>query len=86
MGWKDKTTIHGFRAVASSILHDTGFDLHIIERQLAHADRNKVASAYNYMAQYLPQRIQMMQWWADYLDDQQGMGKIITGNFARDVA
>lgn len=86
MGWKDKTTIHGFRAVASSILHDAGFDSHIIEKQLAHADRNKVASAYNYMAQYLPQRIQMMQWWADYLDDQQGMGKIITGNFARDVA
>ena len=57
--------------------------MHMMEKQLEPADHNKVVNAYNYMSQYLAQRIQMMQWWADYLDEQQGMGKIITGNFAR---
>ena len=81
--WKDKTTIHGFRALASSVLHESGFEPHIIEKQLAHAERNKVAGAYNYMAHYLPQRIELMQWWADFLDEQQGRGKVIVGNFTR---
>ncbi len=40
----------------------------VIERQLAHTERNKVRAAYNH-AQYLPERRKMMQWWADYLDD-----------------
>jgi hypothetical protein len=39
----------------------------VIERQLAHAERNKVRAAYN-RAQYLPERRKMMQAWADYLD------------------
>jgi integrase len=68
IGWKDKTTIHGFRALASSILHESGFQPHIIEKQLAHAERNKVAGAYRYMAEYLPERIKIMQWWADFID------------------
>lgn len=68
MGWNDRTTIHGFRALASSVLHEAGFDHHHIERQLAHTERNKIAGAYNYMAQYMPQRIEMMQWWGDFLD------------------
>ena len=40
----------------------------MIERQLAHGERNKVRAAYNH-AQYLPERRKMMQWWADYLDE-----------------
>jgi integrase len=70
MGWKEKTTVHGFRALASSILHESGFQSQIIEKQLAHAERNKVAGAYRYMAEYMPERIRMMQWWADFIDAQ----------------
>lgn len=77
MGWSDRTTIHGFRALASSTLHDAGFDHNHIEKQLAHAERNKVAGAYRYMAQYMPQRIELMQWWADFLDSQKAGEKVI---------
>jgi len=58
---------HGFRAMASTLLHEMGWDSDVIERQLAHAERNKVKAAYNY-AQHLPERRKMMQAWADYLD------------------
>jgi len=58
---------HGFRAMASTILHEQGWSSDVIERQLAHAERNNVKAAYNY-AQYLPERRRMMQAWADYLD------------------
>lgn len=84
MGWQDKTTIHGLRATASSSLKEHGFRFEVVERHLAHLGRDKVANAYDHMAQYLPERAQMMQWWADFLDDQyQGAGKILVGNFAR---
>ncbi len=75
MGYKDKATIHGFRSVASTVLNESGlFSVDIIERQLAHIDGNAVRRAYNH-AQYLPERETMMQWWADYLDEQQGINK-----------
>lgn len=84
IGWKDATTAHGFRALASSTLHDAGFPPHIIEKQLAHTERNKVAGAYNYMAQYLPERIKMMQWWGDFIEAQQhGRGNVLVGNFGK---
>lgn len=60
-------TWHGFRSLASTQLHEIGWNDCWIETQLAHADRNKVGSAYNH-AKYLPQRRVMMQGWADYLD------------------
>lgn len=68
MGYRSRTTGHGFRACASTILNENGFQPDIIERQLAHCERNKVRAAYNH-AQYLAERRKMMQWWADYLDD-----------------
>jgi integrase len=68
MGYHSKATGHGFRATASTILNENGFAPDIIERQLAHAERNEVRAAYNH-AQYLPERRKMMQWWADYLDE-----------------
>lgn len=77
MGWTDRTTIHGFRALASSVLHESGFPPHIIEKQLAHADHNKIAGAYRYMAQYLPERINLMQFWADFLDSQRDGAQVI---------
>ncbi len=64
---KDTMTGHGFRALASSRLNEMGWAPDIIERQLAHAERNKVRAAYN-RAQYMEGRMRMMQAWADYLD------------------
>ncbi len=67
MGYHSKTTAHGFRATASTILNEKNFRGEVIEKQLAHGERNKVRKAYNH-AQYLPERKQMMQWWSDFLD------------------
>lgn len=64
---KDQMTGHGFRSMASTLLHEQGWPHEAIERQLAHAERNKVSAAYNY-AEHLPKRKEMMQAWADYLD------------------
>lgn len=58
---------HGFRALASTRLNEMGWPPDVIERQLAHAERNKVRAAYN-RAQYMAERRKMMQAWADYLD------------------
>ncbi len=71
MGYHSRTTGHGFRSTASTILNEHGFMPDVIERQLAHSERNKVRAAYNH-AQYLPERRKMMQWWADYLDTLRG--------------
>jgi integrase len=68
MGYHSKATGHGFRSTASTILNEHGFTPDVIERQLAHSERNTVRAAYNH-AQYLPERRKMMQWWADYLDE-----------------
>ena len=67
MGYKGRMTGHGFRGVASTLLHEMGFDHAHIELQLAHQERNEVSAAYNH-ATYLKQRAKMMQQWADYLD------------------
>ncbi len=67
MGYHSRATGHGFRSTASTILYENGFRSEVIETQLAHIDKNKVRAAYNH-AQYLPERREMMQWWADYLD------------------
>ncbi len=71
MGYKNIATPHGFRALASTVLNEEGFDPDIIERQLAHAERNKVRAAYH-RAEYLKERREMMQWYADFLNAQQG--------------
>ena len=68
MGYHSRATGHGFRSTASTILNEHGFRADVIERQLAHSERNNVRAAYNH-AQYLPERRQMMQWWADHLDE-----------------
>lgn len=64
---KEEMTGHGFRSMASTLLHELGLPHAVIERQLAHGERNKVSAAYNF-AEYLPERRKMMQQWADYLD------------------
>jgi integrase len=55
MGYHCRATAHGFRATASTILNEQGFRPHVIERQLAHVERNKVRAAYH-RAEYLPER------------------------------
>lgn len=59
-------TAHGFRSTASTILNEMGFRADVIERQLAHGDRNKVRAAYN-RAQYLDERRGLMNHWGKYL-------------------
>ena len=75
MGYKGRMTGHGFRGLASTILHEQGYMHAAIEIQLAHADKDAVSAAYNH-AEHLPYRTKMMQEWADYLDSVQS-GKII---------
>jgi integrase len=67
LGYHSKMTGHGFRGIASTILHEQGFPHAHIELQLAHSEKDKVSSAYNY-AEYLEPRAKMLQAWADYLD------------------
>ena len=76
LGYKGRMTGHGFRAVASTILNETGFNPDVIERQLAHCERNEVRGAYN-RAEYLAERKRMMQHWADYLDSIEAGAEVI---------
>ncbi|MDT8383923.1 MAG: tyrosine-type recombinase/integrase [Gammaproteobacteria bacterium] len=72
MGFNGKGSIgfsaHGFRATASTILNELGYRSEVIERQLAHAERNKVRASYN-QAEYLEDRRVMMQQWADLTNE-----------------
>ncbi|MGA2887564.1 MAG: site-specific integrase [Terracidiphilus sp.] len=79
IGYKGRMTGHGFRGLASTILHESDFADEHIELQLAHIKRNKVAAAYNH-AKCLSQRASMMQWWADYLHDQLAKGEQFQGS------
>jgi len=80
MGFNGKKTIgfsaHGFRGTASTLLHEMGYRPEVIEAQLAHKERNAVKAAYN-KAQYVAERIQMMQTWANYVDGLQSSGNIV---------
>lgn len=64
----EEMTGHGFRSMAATRLNEMGWRADAIERQLAHAESNKVRDAYTSAAQYLDVRKQMMQAWSDYLD------------------
>jgi len=74
MGYKGEMTGHGFRGVASTILHECGHRHEYIEAQLAHQKKDKVSGAYDY-AKYLAPRSRMMQDWADFLEDTLRTGK-----------
>ena len=65
---KEQITPHGFRAMFSTIANEYGWNRDVIERQLAHVEGNSVRGAYNH-AEYMPERVRLMQWWADYLDE-----------------
>lgn len=67
IGYKGKTTGHGFRSTASTILNESNFNPDAIERQLAHAERNKIRAAYN-RGEYLDERKKIMSWWSSYVE------------------
>ena len=60
-------TLHGFRSMASTFLNRAGWPADVIERQLAHAQEDLTRAAYNRW-EYIDERAQMMQWYADALD------------------
>ncbi len=66
MGYRGRATGHGFRATASTILNEQGWNADVIERQLAHKEANKVRAAYH-RSEYLPERRKMMQAWGEFL-------------------
>ncbi len=74
LGYRSRMTGHGFRGLASTILHEQGWPHEHIELQLAHSPRDEVSAAYNH-ALYLEPRAKMMQAWADYLDVQRVLAK-----------
>lgn len=67
LGYKNQATAHGFRALFSTVANECGWNPDVIERQLAHLERNQVRAAYH-RSTYMKDRAQLMQWWADYLD------------------
>ena len=67
LGFHGRTTTHGFRRLFSTEANEHDWNEDWVERQLAHDERNRSRAAYN-AAQYLSQRRDMMQWWADHLD------------------
>ncbi len=75
---KEQMTAHGFRGMASTRLNEMGrWNPDAIERQLAHQESNDVRRAYMHAAEYWPERVHMMQVWADYLEELGDVGKII---------
>jgi integrase len=67
LGYRGKMTVHGFRALASTVLNEQSpFSHDVIERQLAHKETDQVRAAYN-RAEYLDERIKLMEWWADWV-------------------
>ena len=75
---KDEMTAHGLRAAASSILNESGlWNPDAIEAQLAHVEGNAVRRAFA-RAEFWDERVKMMQWWADQLDQvKQQRGEVI---------
>jgi integrase len=64
--------------MAATRLNEMGrWNPDVIERQLAHQEQNDVRRAYTYGVEYWPDRVTMMQVWADYLDGLKGPGKVV---------
>lgn len=82
MGYKGEMTGHGFRALAMTTIKERlGYRHEVVDRQLAHAPKDKIESAYD-RAKYLEERKVMMQQWADYLDTV-ASGKVVVGKFGK---
>ena len=73
---KQEMTAHGFRSIASTLLNEQGWSRDAIDRQLAHAPKDRVRAAY-YRAEHLEERREMMQVYADYLDGLRNGAEVI---------
>ncbi len=74
---QDEATAHGFRASASTLLNEAGiWSADAIERQLAHVEGNDVRRAYA-RGEHWDERVKMMAWWANYLDQLRSVGQIV---------
>jgi len=82
MGYAGKFSSHGFRATASTILNELGYRPDVIERQLAHKERNKTRASYN-QAEYMQERAEMLQQWATMIDALARGDKVIVGKFGK---
>ncbi|MBZ6382692.1 tyrosine-type recombinase/integrase [Sphingomonas sanguinis] len=79
----DEMTSHGFRAMASTLLNESGlWHPDAIERALAHGEKDKVRAAYHRGAHWA-ERVRMAQWWSDYLDQLRIGGAVIKGKFRK---
>ncbi|MCA6974215.1 tyrosine-type recombinase/integrase [Pectobacterium carotovorum] len=82
IGYHGKATGHGFRHTMSTILHEQGYNTAWIELQLAHVDKNTIRGTYNH-AQYLEQRREMLQWYANYMGSLELAGSVVQIKFGR---
>jgi len=82
LGYKGRLTGHGFRHTMSTILHEQGYNSAWIETQLAHVDKNSIRGTYNH-AKYLDGRREMLQWYADYMDNLERDGNVVHGDFGK---
>jgi integrase len=83
---KDEVTAHGFRTTASTLLNEMGrWNRDAIERQLAHQEQDEVRNAYMHAAEFWSERVEMMQVWADYLDQLRSGADIIPLESARSL-
>lgn len=87
MGYrKDEVSAHGFRATASTLLNESGhWREDVIERQLAHVEKNEVRRAYA-GSEHWDERVAMMTWWADYLDELRNAGEVVSFPTSRNAA
>lgn len=90
MGYKGMATAHGFRALFSTVANERGHSPDVIERQLAHVERNAVRAAYH-RSSYMKDRAALLQWWADHVDGcrpslQAAAAKAATGEQPADAA
>ncbi len=79
LGWKGRMTVHGFRHLASTTLRELGYPMHLVEKQLSHESKNKVEAAYN-KAEYLTDRVKMMNEWSAFLENAIGQKNLTINN------
>lgn len=76
-GWRGRMTGHGFRALATTVLHeDLEWPKEVIDLQLAHAKADKIWAAYD-RTKFLRRRTEMMQAWADYVSAAEARAKTL---------
>ena len=83
LGWKGRMTVHGFRHLASTTLRELGYPMHVVEKQLSHESKNKVEAAYN-KAEYLPDRIKMMDKWSTFIEKSNGQKNLKVNNNSKE--